>query len=439
MARSGRFFQFPALLGNDYTAVLSFIRRQIQHVQQHGLRVLYPKTVALARVIAKWLLNILLLPVIVPILFAVRLLYPIIPIRFGRLRGERLGHLVLEPEFYLCERDLGKQNLRARDFFYFTQPPCNLQVSRMLRRLIIISPLIRPLDEINKWLPGGRRHVVPLLRSSSHEDDGLLDATEPHLSFTSKERLYGDVALRNLGISGDAPFVCFVARESSYLASRFVQDFSYHDYRDSNIKNYLDAADELTKRGNYAIRMGAVVEKALDTVNPMVIDYAWKGRTDFLDVYLFSKSRFLISSNSGSCAVAMAFRRPIAFVNVAPLLALDNTVPLKHVLFIPKKYWLSSEKRFMTFREIFAARAHRLYLSSQYKQLGIELVENTSEEIKALAMEMDDLLNGIWRGSGVDTELRDRFTAILKEMAPHGVRLPCIGADFLRQNSQLLD
>lgn len=418
--------------------MLSFIRRQIQQVQQHGPSALYPKIIALSRIIARWLLNILLLPIIVPILLVVRILHPIIPIRLGRLRGERLGHLVLEPEFYLCERDLGMHGSRTYDFFYFTQPPCNRQIYRMLKRLIWISPMIRPLYEVNRWLPGAQKHTVPL-RSSRHEDGGLLDATQPHLSFTYDEELYGRNLLKDLGIPCDKPFVCFIARERSYLNSRFVQDFSYHDYRDANIENYLVAADELSKRGNYAIRMGAFVTKALDTTNPMIVDYAKRARSDFLDIYFFSKSRFLISSNSGSCAVAMAFRRPIAFVNVAPFLALDSTTPHEHTLFIPKKYWLLKERRFMTFREILQAGADQLYLSNQYRELGIELVENSAEEIRGLTIEMDDRLNGVWQSSEEDVALAGQFNGILQELRQHKMRLPAIGADFLRQNRSLLD
>lgn len=419
--------------------VFRFAQRQIQHVQEYGTQTLYHKVGRLMRIIIRSAFLVLLLPFILPTLLIVRALRPVLVIRFGRLRGDRLGHLVLEPEFYLCERDVGLHDIRTRDFFYFSQPTCNRQLKRMLKRLVSVSILVRPLDEINRLLPGWETHAVPLYTSKHEDVHELFDRVSPHFFFTKKEEATGAIARRNLGIPDKASFVCFIARDSSYLANRFTQDLSYHDYRDSNIHNYVAAAEALVNRGCYAIRMGAIVTQALNTTNPHIIDYAVKDRGDFLDVYFFAKCRFLISSNSGGCAVAMAFRRPIAFVNTAPFLALDGTVPLKNILFIPKKYWLSDQKRFMTFGEIMKSGADQFYISREYKTLGIELVENSPEEIRALAIEMDERLKGVWQDTEEDLMLRNRLMSIVRTRKSSDVRLPLMGANFLRNNRHLLD
>lgn len=419
--------------------ILRFVHRQVKQIRQQGARALYLKVGRLVRAVARLVALALLFPLLLPVLLVVRAVSPIKLIRFGRLRGERLGHLVLEPEFYWCERDVGLDDPQTQDFFYFSQPACNRQVERMLRRMLRISVFVEPLDVVNRLVPGGKKHIVPLYTSKHEDVHGLFDRVSPHFTFTQAEELAGAQARKRLGVPEGAPFICFIARDSSYLASRFKQDFSYHDYRDSNIQNYIAAAETLVDRGCYAIRMGAIVTQPVGVPNPGIIDYAVKARSDFLDVYFFAKCRFLISSNSGGCAIAMAFRRPIAFVNAAPFLGLDGTVPLDNVLFIPKKYWRTDQQRFMTFREILECGADQFYLSEEYEALGIELVENTSEEIRALAVEMDERLNGTWRETEEDKILQERFRELLRAQCARNVRIPPIGTEFLRQNRRLLD
>ncbi len=55
----------------------------------------------------------------------------------------------------------------------------------------------------------------------------------------------------------EQPYICFQNREALYLENDFSHnDWNYHNYRDSNISNYLEAADELTKLGYYSVRVG---------------------------------------------------------------------------------------------------------------------------------------------------------------------------------------
>ena len=107
----------------------------------------------------------------------------------------------------------------------------------------------------------------------------------------------------------------------------------------------------MARRGYFVVRTGINVKEALTTKNIKIIDYATKGRTDFLDIFLASKCHFYIGNACGICAVPMVFRRPLVWANFIPL----EYAPTwsKSDLFIPKKLWLGKECCFMTFREIF--------------------------------------------------------------------------------------
>ena len=73
-----------------------------------------------------------------------------------------------------------------------------------------------------------------------------------------------------------------------------------------------------------------------------------------------------------------------------------------------------------------------------FSELGIELIENTSEEIRSVTIEMDERLNGTWETSEEDEELQQRFWALL---GSDQLKSPdfLIGADYLRKSKDLLN
>ena len=69
---------------------------------------------------------------------------------------------------------------------------------------------------------------------------------------------------------------------------------------------------------------------------------------------------------------------------------------------------------------------------------GIELIENTPEEIYDVATEMDERLNGTWETTDQDDELQQRLWSIFKPSEHNQVFRCRIGAKYLRQNKELL-
>ena len=65
-------------------------------------------------------------------------------------------------------------------------------------------------------------------------------------------------------------------------------------------------------------------------------------------------------------------------------------------------------------------------------------------EIAALALEVDDRINGMWEPTEEDEYLQRRFWSRFESLfeisrLQHGVLLTRIGSEFLRQNRELLD
>lgn len=385
---------------------------------------------------ARQLLKLLLTPLALPVVLLMRIISSVILIRIGNLECNRIGHFAFQTELYLCRRDQeGKEN--QIDIFYCYPPVCNNQLEIMWSRLLNISKIARYVDSYNRMIPGGKKHIIVL--PEARDTDGYLARTPAHLSFTAEEEEAAHETLSRLGLPDDADFVCFHTRDSEYLNNAYCHaDWSSHDFRDSSIQDYIPAVQELSRRGFYAVRMGAVVKEKLDYSDPRVIDYALNGRSDFLDIYLSAKCRFFICSTAGIYALPTVFRRPVAFVNLVPLEYAPTWGP--DDLFIPKLLWLRSEGRLMTFKEIIASGAGRFLETCDYTNHDVEVVNNTPDEILDLAMEMDERLKGTWETTKDDEELQKRFWSYIRRGNLHPpVIVSRIGTMFLRKHMDLLD
>jgi hypothetical protein len=73
-------------------------------------------------------------------------------------------------------------------------------------------------------------------------------AVPPKLSLTAEEACKGRQFERELGIM-DSPYVCFFARDPSRLKAEVPEiEHSYHDYQDSNVRDYDRALHYLSER-----------------------------------------------------------------------------------------------------------------------------------------------------------------------------------------------
>ncbi len=258
-------------------AFIYFIRYNANQIKQGGWPVLLRKVKGF----------LLLLPFI-PVVLIVRALRPLVLIRFGLLSSKGFGGLVKQPEERLYWRDVDLDNQRTFDIFYHNRQSYNQQLKKMWERRLYISRFASPIDTLNRLIPGGKSHVIPWLPNTRDNDIFLfLRRTPVYLSFTPEEERLGRERLQAMGIPEGTPFVCFHSRDSKYKEVVHPEDDAprYTD-RNSDIQNHVPAAEEMTRRGYYAIRMGAIVKEPLQTTNPMIIDYATNYRSDFMDIYL---------------------------------------------------------------------------------------------------------------------------------------------------------
>lgn len=412
-----------------------FLDRQIKAIRKHGMAVVWYKLSVHLRPVK----NLLLALPFFPFAFAVWITKPFKRVRFGRIINQRLGHYAANTELYLCEYDAGIQPQGTFDIYCHDDTfYCNEQLRKMWRRSgrLRIWDWARYIKQAITYFPGAEDHIIPTTDKDIH---GLYGRIPPHISFTPEEEEIGRRALRDMGMPDGAKFICLHSRDSAYLEETFPYDvWDYHNYRDSNIDDFIPAAEEMARRGYYVMRMGAKVKQPLRTSDPRIIDYANGYRTDFMDIYLAAKCHFYLGDSCGINAVSFIFRRPVATTNFLPAADVFTWGP--HNISMFKRLRWRANNRLMTFREIIESGAAFYDRTSQYTNAGIDILDNTAEEIKALATEMDDRLREVWKATDEDEELQNRFWALYKRFKPE---IPSIGArigtTFLRENSQFLE
>lgn len=409
---------------------LDFLKSQFKQITSGGFPVLIKK--------AGTTLFLGVAVLFIPVVLIVRVLRPVILIRFGPLRSNRIGHFALNTEIYLCNRDrLGPQ--KVVDLFYHLKPICNEQLRIMWERLLWVSPIVAVLHKANRLLPGYELHETPVM-GSSLDQHNFMATTRPHLSFTGDEEKRGAEGMRQLGIPEGAAFICFSNRDAAYLNT--VQpgiNWSYHDVRDSKIASYLPAVEAMTRRGYYGVRMGSVVQELVKTDNPMIIDYATTGRSDFMDIFLCAKAAMYLGDTAGIHTVSKIFRVPIVYTNIARFSLTELDYLSFNALFIPKKMWSAREGRLLTFREMLdLEQVPPLAFDRYCIEHGLSIVDNTAEEIRELAVEWEQRRQGVYRATQDDAKLQELFWKECQREHIHEKKRARIGTQFLRDNASML-
>jgi len=228
-------------------------------------------TTKLIKIMKKLIIQFFVISLIIPIIL-VRLIRRWKHIRFGLINASRLGHFACDTALYLAEVKNGLHKGYI-DLFYYTTPCQNNYLKNKLNYYFHYSRIVEHLIKANKIIPGYKKHSV-VFPCGEDTYDLLKDSPLP-LKFTPDEEKLGQDTLNKFGIQKNDNFVCFTNRESAYLDKMYPRDnWDYHNYRDSDIKNYIPAMEEMARRGYFVLRMGSVVKEPLDIINPRIIDYA---------------------------------------------------------------------------------------------------------------------------------------------------------------------
>lgn len=370
-------------------------------------------------------------------------------IRLHRLWSTRIGEYV--PRYLTAVVDAERNNRRGiLDVFVLTD--CVNHNSRLSQ---IIGRKICLIDENNADIWEYVLCHFPRVEFtkywndySERNKDRLLkpNQTIRYFKLTEEEKKEGEDKKKLMGLQG--PFVCAQSRDAVYLSVIApTVDYSYHDYRDTDINRLNLSANYLSEKGIAMVRMGRYVEGKAEFNN--CIDYANEYYDELMDIVLTRECKFFVGDNCGLCVLPMVSNVPVALKNVVPAFYdVWGTYPQNpQNLFIFKKYYSKHKNRLLSIKEMM--KIEKMIAGKNrgpmYAKLGIELVENSAEEILDLVKEMNARIDGEWIETEEDIQLQKKYQSILKEwckqkdIKTNAVFHGKVGAAFLRNNQFLLE
>ena len=259
------------------------------------------------------------------VLVMLRILRPLIQVELCIVAFHRYGHLALEPEIFLGEREIsaregGHRRLPIR-IQWWSFGPTSRQTNRYLA-----SKWKKVVRALPSWWIDALHTVgesIQFLRldepkMSIRGSRNSLDLTEAHIQLTEAELSRGSEEMRGLGIDPERPYVCLVVRDGGHYASLGEKESDGYSFMNFDIATFERAALSLVKRGYQVVRMGSGSETPFGTNHRGIVDYANSSkRSEFLDVFIAATCSFAVSTQTGPDAVCLAFRQPVCYIDVS--------------------------------------------------------------------------------------------------------------------------
>ena len=356
----------------------------------------------------------------------------------------RIGHTALAPDVYVKAALLG---LRRAHRGVLLAPrgsainPCLLHYWN--RYFIVIDqPLLVMLLRIFERMPRlqydlgflmlpdrGAVKIIPAIYPVQRRYEAAF-GEQPLLQLLEADRLRGRRRLQELGVPDGAWFVCLHVREQGHLPH-----LAYHSYRNSDIMTYLPAVEAIVERGGWVIRMGDSSMTPLPAIRH-VVDYVHSGlQTDWMDIVCFATCRWLLGDTSGPFVVSFVFGVPCATVN---FISIGHAPFSVRDLWIPKRLRSVREDRDLSFVEVLHSKLRAFSRTDEYEAAGVAWVNSAPEEIREVAVEMMDRLDGCAAYQSDDERFQQEFKSLLAADPVWGTSAR-VGRDFLRRHSRLLE
>jgi len=265
----------------------------------------------------------------------------------------------------------------------------------------------------------------------------LNERRSPILTLSNEDSIRGWECLKSFGMQQGDWFVCLHVRERGWKDN----NSSAEDFRNADIQTYIPAIKAITDAGGWVVRMGDSTMKPLPKMS-QVIDYARSDvKSDWMDVFLCSQCRFFIATSSGLFIFAMAFGVPVVGTNFLPTCCAYYLTSKD--LFIPRICKFKGENHSINFQKLFSPQMGTAAIQNRYDRDGVEVIENTEEEIKDLVEEMLERFDGSLKYSVEEEELQNIFKTVTldcgKLYGEEGAVVNArIGRGFLKKYAALL-
>ena len=345
-----------------------------------------------------------------PLVLIMRSLHKLTLVKLCGIRADRIGHFVSDSAEQFAR--FSRYGSKTLTLYFLEGKSANLQWELMVRRNLpnLKGKWLGYVAFWNKTLPGGKRHQLKSSLTRSRDLEGLFQKTSVAFPFTSPEDDFGKNWLKSKGWQEGEPFIALLVRDSKYLqVTKPDQSWDYHNYRNSDIQDYLPAIEWLIENRVWVFRMGRHTKEKLEISNNKFVDYSQGGCTsDLLDIWIFANATAIISTSTGIDQLGGLYFRPTLFLNALPLFELASYF---NMTWVPKNLiWHKSKEPLNLHQSV----EHSYYIDSQYSKNGIEIVNLTQLEILESVKEFWHRLNNIYTDTSSEIERQKQFWKSLK-------------------------
>ena len=342
------------------------------------------------------------------------IIFPVILVALELLRNKgfnfyifdtaRIGHFL--PDFfieYYSSRD------SKRTFYLIPTNSCNSFLNRWASRELKTLPFaVFYLLKVYLNLPRYNSLVKqpPLSKSRDIHCIGRFYGSLPQF-LPDENELCLSWLFRNGWKGSGQKIITLMLRDSKYLKQTYTnKDWSYHDYRNSDVSLYSRAVQWLLSRGYFVIRMGNVAHSPLDIMHPSFVDYPFiNDQSEMLDLWLFANSDFCITNGSGADILAGFHLKPTLMINFLPLVITHTMHP---GLSVPKRLFSRSLNRYLRVDEMLCQAT--FYYSQAYIEANLIYSDLSEDEIfKSVGQFID-----VFDNNGFVGISSERSTLILK-------------------------
>lgn len=230
------------------------------------------------------------------------------------------------------------------------------------------------------------------------------------IPFSSKVKAYAKEKMQIMGVTGG--YICLHAREAATKTINFTSAYADTSAVDADINTYGKACAYMQRLGYQAVRMGKDESKECEIES--VIDYANNFYDELMDFYLIANCRFFIGCSSGITAITAYWGRPVLLTNALSFCRAQESLPwTEYDLYIPKKFYSKHENRPLNLYEMLDISYKCDRYNARLAKEGIELVNNTAEEILEATIEMNEKLSHTWTRSEEEIYHMEKYWKII--------------------------
>ena len=194
----------------------------------------------------------------------------------------------------------------------------------------------------------------------------------------------------------------------------------------------------VTDNGFKAIKVGKEKINKLDINSKKIFDYTFADYTsDFLDVFIGSKAKFMVSGNTGLNELVTIMRIPRLLVDFSPFRILNWVNEAYTPIILPKKIFSETTNKYLSYTEICKKNFFEPDNLEGISK-GYIYVDNTEDEILDATKEMIELIE--YQSLDLDFERKKQENFWNTYANSHGYKNGIIiSPSFFKKNIELFN